>query len=67
MARALDIPLYRRVIQGDSIEQNAEYGSRGAGGGGVMGDETEDLYTLLEEVKVRSNLHQSPSCWSHHY
>ncbi|KAG0709763.1 hypothetical protein DFH29DRAFT_1012164 [Suillus ampliporus] len=52
VARALDVPLYRRVIQGDAIEQNAEYGSRSAGGVGVMGDETEDLYTLLKDVKV---------------
>ncbi|OAX44530.1 hypothetical protein K503DRAFT_729194 [Rhizopogon vinicolor AM-OR11-026] len=53
VARALDIPLYRRIIQGGPIEQNAEYGSRSAGGGGVVGDETEDLYILLEEVKFR--------------
>ncbi|KAG2757390.1 hypothetical protein P692DRAFT_201843350 [Suillus brevipes Sb2] len=52
VARALEVPLYRRVIQGDAIEQNAEYGSRSAGGAGVLGDETEDLYTLLEDVKV---------------
>ncbi|KAG2152366.1 meiotically up-regulated 71 protein [Suillus cothurnatus] len=52
VARALEVPLYRRVIQGDPIEQNAEYGSRSAGGAGVLGDETEDLYTLLEHVKV---------------
>jgi hypothetical protein len=59
VARALEVPLYRRVIQGDPIEQNAEYGSRSAGGAGVLGDETEDLYTLLEHVKVRSNSNQS--------
>ncbi|KAG1759806.1 hypothetical protein EDD22DRAFT_848950 [Suillus occidentalis] len=52
VARALEVPLYRCVIQGDAIEQNAEYGSRSAGGAGVLGDETEDLYTLLENVKV---------------
>ncbi|KAG1892328.1 meiotically up-regulated 71 protein [Suillus subluteus] len=52
VAHALEVPLYRRVIQGDAIEQNAEYGSRSAGGAGVLGDETEDLYTLLEHVKV---------------
>ncbi|KAG2156182.1 hypothetical protein DEU56DRAFT_906354 [Suillus clintonianus] len=52
VAGALDVPLYRRVIQGDPIEQNAEYGSRSAGGAGVLGDETEDLYTLLEDVKA---------------
>jgi diphthine-ammonia ligase len=57
VARALEVPLYRRVIQGDAIEQNAEYGSRSAGGAGVLGDETEDLYALLEDVKVRSNPH----------
>ncbi|KAG1833394.1 hypothetical protein EV424DRAFT_1365178 [Suillus variegatus] len=52
VARALEVPLYRQVIQGDAIEQNAEYGSRIAGGAGVLGDETEDLYTLLKRVKV---------------
>ncbi|KAG1907061.1 meiotically up-regulated 71 protein [Suillus fuscotomentosus] len=52
VARALEVPLYRHVIQGDAIEQNAEYGSRSAGGAGVLGDETEDLYTLLKRVKV---------------
>ncbi|KAG1872757.1 hypothetical protein C8R48DRAFT_695539, partial [Suillus tomentosus] len=53
VARALEVPLYyRHVIQGDAIEQNAEYGSRSAGGAGVLGDETEDLYTLLNRVKV---------------
>lgn len=56
VARALDVPLYRHVIQGNPIEQNAEYGSRTAGGSGVMGDETEDLHALLGEVKVRLEL-----------
>lgn len=65
VARALEVPLYRHVIQGDAIEQNAEYGSRIAGGAGVLGDETEDLYTLLKRVKVRSNSRQLISPWSH--
>lgn len=52
VARALEVPLYRRAIQGDPVEQSAEYGSRSAGGAGVLGDETEDLYTLLEHVKA---------------
>ncbi|KAG1752662.1 uncharacterized protein EDB91DRAFT_1103724 [Suillus paluster] len=52
VARALDVPLYRRVIQGDAIEQNVEYGSRSAGSAGVMGDETEDLYALLKDAKL---------------
>ncbi|KAF9247329.1 hypothetical protein BU15DRAFT_39022 [Melanogaster broomeanus] len=50
IAQALDVPLYRRVIQGQPVEQGAEYGVRSAGGGGITGDETEDLYALLKEV-----------------
>lgn len=54
MARALDVPLYRRVISGGAVEQGSEYGGRNAkDAGGVVGDETEDLFSLLETVKVR--------------
>ncbi len=52
VARALDVPLYRRVIRGSAVEQGAEYGGRSSKGG-VHGDETEDLYELLASVKVR--------------
>lgn len=51
VAQALDVPLYRRVIQGTAVEQGSEYGGR-ASSSGVTGDETEDLFELLAEVKV---------------
>ncbi|KAL1755302.1 hypothetical protein FB107DRAFT_275021 [Schizophyllum commune] len=52
VARCLDVPLYRRVISGTSLEQGSEYGSRAASSSsGVKGDETEDLYELLLDVK----------------
>ncbi|KAH9977937.1 hypothetical protein BGW80DRAFT_1435618 [Lactifluus volemus] len=52
VARALDVPLYRRVIGGTALAQDSEYGSRNAEErGGVNGDETEDLYALLSDVK----------------
>jgi len=54
VAHALEVPLYRQVIQGTSIELGSEYGRRDAkASGGIPGDETEDLYTLLCRVKVR--------------
>lgn len=52
IAQALDVPLHRRVIQGSPVEQAAEYGLKSAGGGGIAGDETEDLYALLCSVLV---------------
>jgi len=58
VARALDVPLYRRVISGSAIEQGSEYGSRGKvtkEAYGVPGDETEDLYELLVSIKVIYN------------
>ncbi|KAA1466356.1 hypothetical protein DENSPDRAFT_862415 [Dentipellis sp. KUC8613] len=52
VARALDVPLYRRVISGTAVEQGSEYGGRTAEGRkGTLGDETEDLYALLSDVK----------------
>ncbi|KAI5893422.1 uncharacterized protein SCHCODRAFT_02498721 [Schizophyllum commune H4-8] len=52
VAQCLDVPLYRRVISGTSLEQGSEYGSRAASSSsGVKGDETEDLYELLHDVK----------------
>ncbi|KAJ7094639.1 hypothetical protein B0H15DRAFT_969751 [Mycena belliarum] len=50
VARALDVPLYRRVISGLAVEQGSEYGARN-GASGIAGDETEDLYELLRTVK----------------
>ncbi|KAF9451656.1 adenine nucleotide alpha hydrolases-like protein [Macrolepiota fuliginosa MF-IS2] len=55
VAGALEVPLYRRVITGGAVEQGAEYGTRNKNAreaGGVRGDETEDLYELLESVKA---------------
>ncbi|KAH7930747.1 hypothetical protein BV22DRAFT_1078565 [Leucogyrophana mollusca] len=54
VARALEVPIYRKVIVGSAVEQGSEYGGRSASGrGGVEGDETEDLYSLLHNVKSR--------------
>ncbi|KAJ7228530.1 hypothetical protein GGX14DRAFT_613390 [Mycena pura] len=50
VARALDVPLYRKTISGQAIEQGSEYGARNSGSG-ITGDETEDLYALLSTVK----------------
>ncbi|KAG6903505.1 hypothetical protein C0995_005528 [Termitomyces sp. Mi166 len=53
VARALEVPLYRRVITGTAVEQGSEYGSRDSKGvTAVEGDETEDLLALLSEVKA---------------
>ncbi|KAH0587717.1 hypothetical protein H2248_006480 [Termitomyces sp. 'cryptogamus'] len=53
VARALEVPLYRRVITGTAIEQGSEYGSRKSKGvTAIEGDETEDLLALLSEVKA---------------
>ncbi|KAL5488031.1 hypothetical protein ACEPAI_6139 [Sanghuangporus weigelae] len=54
VAEALGVPLYRRIIAGSAVEQGAEYGTReGGSSSGIKGDETEDLYELLSEVKKR--------------
>jgi hypothetical protein len=61
VARALDVPLYRRVISGTALVQDLEYGGRDAKErGGVAGDETEDLYALLADVKVMQTLFIHP-------
>lgn len=55
VAEALDVPLYRGVISGTALDQGNEYGSREGSQSsyGVKGDETEDLFDLLSEVKCR--------------
>ena len=54
VAQALDVPLYRKTIDGTAVEQGSEYGGRTANtSGGVRGDETEDLFDLLSTLKVR--------------
>ncbi|WVW78164.1 hypothetical protein I302_100115 [Kwoniella bestiolae CBS 10118] len=52
IAKAMDLPLYTRVIKGKAVSKGAEYGSRlkGGEGSGEKGDETEDLTELLKEV-----------------
>ncbi|KAJ4478264.1 hypothetical protein J3R30DRAFT_3702994 [Lentinula aciculospora] len=51
VARALDVPLYRGTIIGTAVEQGSEYGTRSSKKG-IAGDETEDLYDLLANVKA---------------
>lgn len=53
IADALRVPLHRRIIHGHPLEQGAEYGAKSPGGIGNVGDETEDLYALLNTVLVR--------------
>lgn len=54
IAQALDVPLYRKTIDGTAVEQGSEYGGRTPNAsGGVRGDETEDLFDLLSTVMVR--------------
>lgn len=50
IADALRVPLYRRVICGHPLEQGPEYGTASPGGAGTPGDETEDLYLLLQTI-----------------
>ena len=58
VGRALDVPLYRRVISGAAVEQGGEYGGRDPStSDGTPGDETEDLYELLATVKARLLIH----------
>jgi hypothetical protein len=70
IAKALRLPLYTRVIEGKPVTVAGEYGSRQGvldrddaaddgekrGGGGTVGDETEDLYELLKKIKVQLSL-----------
>jgi len=44
-AEALGLPLFRRFIQGNALMQQKQYSP-------VDGDEVEDLYLLLQEVKA---------------
>ena len=44
-AEAMGLPLYRRTIEGSSLDTGKEYSQR-------EGDEVEDLYHLLKLVKV---------------
>ena len=46
-AQAMDLPLYRGMIQGSSVNQGKVYKESEQ-------DEVEDLYKLLKNIKVRS-------------
>lgn len=52
IAQALELPLVRRKIQGTAVDQESDYAATIADrqAGKVEGDETEDLYQLLQEV-----------------
>jgi diphthine-ammonia ligase len=54
------LPLFTRDIKGKAVSRGPEYGSRHMSGEGseVLGDETEDLYNLLKEIKA--SIHISP-------
>jgi len=54
VAEALRLPLYRQTIRGTPLELGSEYGSRSHASStkGVEGDETEDMYKLLNQIKV---------------
>ncbi len=45
-AKAMELPLYRAEIKGDAQTTDKEYDQP------VDGDEVEDLYQLLSEIKV---------------
>ena len=46
-AQAMDLPLYRGIIQGSSVDQGKVYKENDL-------DEVEDLYKLLKNIKVLS-------------
>jgi diphthine-ammonia ligase len=45
-AKAMELPLYRAEIKGDAQTTDKEYDQP------VHGDEVEDLYELLSEIKA---------------
>ena len=47
LAKAMALPLYRRYIKGGSLNQSRDYDV-------TQDDEVEDLYHLLNSIKVRS-------------
>jgi diphthine-ammonia ligase len=49
-AKAMELPLYRAEIKGDAQTTEKEYEQP------VQGDEVEDLYELLAEVKVKCSV-----------
>lgn len=53
-AEAMDLPLYRRTIQGSSLDTGRDYSQ-------TEGDEVEDLYHLLNMVQVNLNMAEGVS------
>ncbi|XP_028847815.1 diphthine--ammonia ligase [Denticeps clupeoides] len=49
LAEAMGLPLYRRTIEGTSLDTGREYSQR-------QGDEVEDLYHLLKHVKEKEGV-----------
>lgn len=47
-AEAMNLPLYRQTIDGSNVEQKLHYNKS-------QGDETEDLFSLLQRVLVISH------------
>jgi len=58
-SEALEVPLYRRIIQGTPVNQAMEYEQS------VHGDEVEDLYELLFEIKQKVS-YDAVSCGAIH-
>jgi diphthine-ammonia ligase len=57
VAKALDVPLFRGFINGKAVDQSLAYDGNGddvGEGEDIQEDETEDLFRLLQEVKVVS-------------
>uniref|UniRef100_A0A0K3CPB8 Diphthine--ammonia ligase n=1 Tax=Rhodotorula toruloides TaxID=5286 RepID=A0A0K3CPB8_RHOTO len=65
IAQALDLPFFSRAIKGTAVNVGGEYGTREGKEKGKQkendGDETEDLYELLKEVKEAMPLVQGVS------
>ena len=49
-AQAMDLPLYRGVIEGSAVSQGKVYTES-------QEDEVEDLYKLLKKIKVPYQIH----------
>lgn len=58
-AEAMDLPLYRRTIQGSSLDTSRNYRE-------TEGDEVEDLYQLLDLVKVSFHVPTLVRCTVEH-
>ena len=54
-SEAMGLPLFRRYIQGSAVRLEKEYSP-------VEGDEVEDLFLLLSEIKVRIHFGELKTC-----